>query len=123
MKKISLLLLLCVLSFSSCKKDDVEAVIDCALFEGDSNFSLTATVPDADYPKNIEFKLEYTGGQTITHALTWDFGDGNTLAGAPTQTHEYAVAGDYIVAVHIVINEAGKNNSCNHTSTKTITVE
>ncbi|MDW5290217.1 PKD domain-containing protein [Formosa sp. PL04] len=124
MKKITLLLCLCVISFTSCKNDDdvVASVIDCA-FEWDALFDLTETVPDATTPLVVEFTVSYIGtGNTLDHTVTWDFGDGNTETTGTTATHTYAAAGTYEVKAHVKVTETGKDGYCEKTLTKTITV-
>lgn len=123
MKKITILLFLCVLSFSSCKKDDniVASVIDCA-FEWDLFFHLSESVPDATNPLNVEFTVTYTGTEALNHTVKWNFGDNSSETSGTTVTHEYATPGDYTVKANLTIDQTGKDNFCYHTITKTITV-
>ena len=124
MKKISLLLCLCVISFTSCKKDDdvVSDVIDCA-FEWNSLFELKETVPDATTPLVVEVTISYIGtGHSLNPTVTWDFGDGKTETSGETVTHTYETSGEYEVKAHVEVTEAGKDSYCDKTISKKITV-
>jgi PKD repeat protein len=80
-------------------------VCNCDLLQPAFNFSNSAATI---------FQFTYTG-QTPYASISWDFGDGTTVAGVTNPSHTYAVAGTYPVCV-TVTNGCGSNTSCKYVS-------
>jgi PKD repeat protein len=80
-------------------------VCNCDLLQPAFNFSNSAATT---------FQFAYTG-QTPYASISWDFGDGTTVAGVTTPSHTYAAAGTYPVCV-TVTNGCGSNTSCKYVS-------
>jgi PKD repeat protein len=80
-------------------------VCNCDLLQPAFNFSNSAATT---------FQFTYTG-QTPYASISWDFGDGTTVAGVTTPSHTYAAAGTYPVCV-TVTNGCGSNTSCKYVS-------
>jgi PKD repeat protein len=80
-------------------------VCNCDLLQPAFNFSNSAATT---------FQFTYAG-QTPYTSISWDFGDGTTIAGVSSPSHTYAAAGTYPVCV-TVTNGCGSNTSCKYVS-------
>ncbi len=124
MRNLSLLflLLLVILSYSSCK-DDVEDAIDCSV---ESVFLLLNADVDSNTPRLVHFT--FVNGDTIENKFTLDpsirfeFGDGSetTLQSVET-SHTYTNAGTFTAKAYFTLRKG--SSSCDSYKEKTVTVE
>lgn len=111
--KLSLLLLAIVL-FLSCSKDDASDVVDCV---GDALLTIVDHDASEDNPRQITFTVLH-GEDPGIRSISWDFGDGTTQnSDTKTIQHTYAQAGSYSVKLKIHLT-----SSCSFDKTKNITV-
>jgi hypothetical protein len=63
-------------------------------------------VPPGGYVQRYSFEVQYP--TTLKPTITWDFGDGQTIAGAKKVTHIFLVPGNYAVSVTLGLAGGGE---------------